>query len=74
MMNYLWLASGFITIALGIALDDIRQRKHNQQLRERLSSLNEELEAADEQSAAYIETIARERKGKSCSKGCGKCG
>ena len=73
-MNYIWLASGFITIALGIALDDIRQRKHNQQLRERLSSLNDELEAADAQSAAYIETIARERQGKSCSKGCGKCG
>ena len=73
-MNYIWLASGFITIALGIALDDIRQRKHNQQLRERLSSLNDDLEAADAQSAAYIETIARERQGKSCSKGCGKCG
>ena len=69
-MNYLWLASGFISIALGIALDDIRQRKHNQQLRDRLAMLNEELEAADEQSAAYIETIARERQGK----GCGKCG
>ena len=73
-MNYIWLASGFITIALGIALDDIRQRKHNQQLRDRLSSLNEELEASDAQSAAYIETIARERQGKSCGKGCGKCG
>jgi len=74
MMNYLWLASGFITIALGIMLDDIRQRKHNQQLRDRLSMLNEEIEAADAQSAAYIETIARERQGKSCGKGCGKCG
>ena len=73
-MNYIWLASGFITIALGIALDDIRQRKHNQQLRDRLAMLNEELEAADEKSAAYIETIARERQGKSCGKGCGKCG
>ena len=73
-MNYLWLASGFITIALGIALDDIRQRKYNQQLRDRLSMLNEELEAADAQSAAYIETIARERQGRSCGKGCGKCG
>ena len=73
-MNYIWLASGFITIALGIALDDIRQRKYNQQLRDRLSMLNEELEAADAQSAAYIETIARERQGRSCGKGCGKCG
>ena len=73
-MNYLWLASGFITIALGIALDDIRQRKHNQQLRDRLAMLNEEIEAADAQSAAYIETIARERQGKNCGKGCGKCG
>jgi hypothetical protein len=36
--------------------------------------LNEEIEAADAQSAAYIETIARERQGKSCGKGCGKCG
>ena len=73
-MNYIWLASGFITIALGIALDDIRQRKHNQQLRDRLAMLNEEIEAADAQSAAYIETIARERQGKICGKGCGKCG
>lgn len=69
-MNYIWIASGFITIALGIVLDDIRQRKHNQQLRERLSSLNEELEAADAQCVTYMETIARERQGKSC----GKCG
>jgi len=68
------IIGGFAVLALAAALDDLNTRRQNQQLRERLELLNEEIEAADAQSAAYIETIARERQGKSCGKGCGKCG
>lgn len=74
MIEFAWIVAVITTIMLAICIDGLRQRKYNQQLRERLSSLNEELEAADAQSAAYIETIARERQGKSCGNGCGKCG
>lgn len=66
---------GFMVLTIAAGLDDIRQRKYNEHLRQRLALLHEELEEADAQSAAYMETIARERTGKACgSKGTCKCG
>jgi len=70
------IIGGFAVLGFSAVLDDLNTRRVNQQLRQRLAMLNEDLEAADAQCVAYMETIARERQGKACGskKECSKCG
>ena len=75
MIETIIIAIGFASLAFAAILDDIRTRQRNQECRERLAILSEELEEADAQCAAYVKTIALERQGNSCDskKECGKC-